>query len=203
MTDMVNPSFTEDVAFGKWVWRKNGGLWLGSECVHLPPKESRLLELLLASEGRELSKDRLLDSIWPHQAVGDESLSRCIYILRKILRSSDSKSYIATIYGKGYRFVRPVISIPETTHSITVAPSVKLTPNVASLGCSDFAHAPSIVTALLCDTQMLDELGGLQSGRRMCLELVNQCGTLTLHRLHPSAPEPIERFTSGASRSAA
>ncbi|WP_248796971.1 winged helix-turn-helix domain-containing protein [Pseudomonas sp. MWU13-2105] len=80
--------------------------------IHLPPKELQVLRLLLGSAGRLVTKDCLLDSVWPGMDAAEESLTRCIYVLRKLLE--EGKGYIATVYGKGYRFTVPVVPLPPT-----------------------------------------------------------------------------------------
>lgn len=77
--------------------------------VNLPPKELSVLRLLLESAGKVISKDELLSSVWPETDAAEESLTRCIYALRKFLK--DGKGYIATIYGQGYRFTCPVVAL--------------------------------------------------------------------------------------------
>ncbi|WP_224770865.1 winged helix-turn-helix domain-containing protein [Pseudomonas sp. FEN] len=77
--------------------------------IHLPPKELQVLRLLLGSAGRLVTKDCLLDAVWPGMDAAEESLTRCIYVLRKLLE--ESKGYIATVYGKGYRFTGPVVPL--------------------------------------------------------------------------------------------
>lgn len=65
-----------------------------------------MLRLLLVSGGVLMTKDRLLEQAWPQGEVAEESLTRCIYSLRKYLGAD--KGFIKTIYGRGYRFTCPV-----------------------------------------------------------------------------------------------
>lgn len=68
-----------------------------------------MLRLLLASAGKVITKDHLLNCVWPAIDAGEESLTRCIYALRKLLK--DNKDFIATVYGQGYRFTCPVMAL--------------------------------------------------------------------------------------------
>ncbi len=65
----------------------------------------------------------MLDQVWPNCDVAEESLTRCIYALRKLLgREND---YIKTVYGKGYRFVGEVVERggpPSSVPSLLVLP---------------------------------------------------------------------------------
>ncbi|KAF1023624.1 MAG: Transcriptional regulator HilA [Pseudomonas sp.] len=94
--------------FGNWALQGDGRLTGGGTVVQLPPKESRVLRLLLASANRLLSKDHLLEQAWPRGDAAEESLTRCICSLRRYLKAD--KGYIKTVYGRGYRFICPVVS---------------------------------------------------------------------------------------------
>lgn len=106
-----NVSSMRSCAFGQWILR---GEWLEGgkgKGVHLPPKELAVLWILLDAGESLVSKDFLLENVWPGCDVAEESLTRCIYALRKVL--GVDRHYIATVYGKGYRFVCPVIELME------------------------------------------------------------------------------------------
>lgn len=94
------------LVFAHWTLHVDGRL-TGSEAdIQLPPKEGQVLRLLLVSGGTLMTKDRLLELAWPRGEVAEESLTRCIYSLRKHLKAD--KGFIKTIYGRGYRFTCPV-----------------------------------------------------------------------------------------------
>lgn len=97
---------TTSLVFARWTLHSDGRLTGGDVDIQLPPKEGHVLRLLLASDGKLMTKDRLLELAWSRGEVADESLTRCIYSLRKYLKAD--KGLIKTIYGKGYRFTCPV-----------------------------------------------------------------------------------------------
>ncbi|WLH50572.1 winged helix-turn-helix domain-containing protein [Pseudomonas tolaasii] len=97
--------------FAGWTLQGDGRLTGEGVDIQLPPKEWRVLRLLLASEGALMTKDRLLEMAWPHGDVAEESLTRCIYALRKHLKAD--KGFIKTIYGRGYRFTCAVSVEPH------------------------------------------------------------------------------------------
>lgn len=100
------------LVFAHWTLQGDGRLTGRETDIQLPPKEGRVLRLLLASGGSLMTKDRLLALAWPRGEVADESLTRCIYALRKHLGAD--KGFIKTVYGKGYRFTCPVqVEDPE------------------------------------------------------------------------------------------
>lgn len=72
-------------------------------------------------------KNTLLDQVWGDAEVNEESLTRCIYALRRILSEDKEHRYIETLYGQGYRFNRPVVVVsppaPQpTTHTLAILP---------------------------------------------------------------------------------
>ena len=103
---VVTDESTTALVFARWTLHGDGRLTGADLDIQLPPKEGHVLRLLLASGGTLMTKDRLLELAWSRGEVADESLTRCIYSLRKHLRAD--KGFIKTIYGKGYRFTCPV-----------------------------------------------------------------------------------------------
>ncbi len=97
---------TNALTFACWTLHDNGRLTREGSDVQLPPKEWHVLRLLLVSGGVLMTKDRLLELAWPQGEVAEESLTRCIYSLRKHLGAD--KGLIKTVYGRGYRFTWPV-----------------------------------------------------------------------------------------------
>jgi eukaryotic-like serine/threonine-protein kinase len=73
------------------------------------PKAFRALLLLLRNPQRLISKEELIQWVWGDTAVGDGSLTRCIWLLRRLLGDdSNEPRYIETVSTVGYRFVCPV-----------------------------------------------------------------------------------------------
>lgn len=95
--------------FGPFGLKSDGTLLIDHRYVHLPPKELRVLRVLLSRPGQLIDQDTLIDEVWSGGDVACESLTRCIYSLRKIL--GEHKSLIATVYGKGYRFEGTVTEV--------------------------------------------------------------------------------------------
>ncbi|GEM_PF-2658344 len=88
--------------------------------ITVPPKEMAVLLLLVKNAGEVITKDHIIREVWKGGDVSDESLSRCIYVLRKVLGESSSYRYINTVYGKGYLFVMNVtreVRLPEKIKS--------------------------------------------------------------------------------------
>lgn len=80
-------------------------VYIGDRIVTLRPKTFRLLRYLVERQGTLVTKDELLDAVWPGIHVGDGVLKGCIRELRQAL-GDDAKSprFITTVHGRGYRF---------------------------------------------------------------------------------------------------
>jgi DNA-binding winged helix-turn-helix (wHTH) protein len=77
----------------------------GSEAVPLGPKAFELLELLLRSRPRALSKAQIRDRLWPRTVASESNLTTLVNELRAALGDRGRKSrFIRTVYGFGYAF---------------------------------------------------------------------------------------------------
>src|SRR5262247_1282518 len=75
----------------------------------LPPKVFDTLLVLVENSGRVVSKDELMQSLWPNTFVEESNLTQNISQLRRALGDGASEAqYIETIPKRGYRFVRRV-----------------------------------------------------------------------------------------------
>ncbi|QXI27099.1 winged helix-turn-helix domain-containing protein [Pseudomonas vanderleydeniana] len=116
----------QSFAFGEWLLQGDGVLLRNGKVVHLPPKELQVLRLLLDCAGRLVTKDHLLDRVWAGSDAAEESLTRCIYALRKLLGAE--RGYIATVYGKGYRFTGVVAALVSPPVEAPTGPSLAVMP---------------------------------------------------------------------------
>ncbi|HEV2765650.1 MAG TPA: transcriptional regulator, partial [Pyrinomonadaceae bacterium] len=64
---------------------------------------------LVERRGQVVSKNELMDALWPDTAVEENNLTQHVSTLRKILgeRAGDHR-YVVTLPGRGYSFVAPV-----------------------------------------------------------------------------------------------
>ncbi|MCE5982737.1 winged helix-turn-helix domain-containing protein [Pseudomonas wadenswilerensis] len=126
MTAFYTPPDTVTYAFEGWRLCPDGVLWHDEQGQHLPPKERQVLRLLLANAGTLVSKDSLLDAVWPGLDTAEESLTRCICVLRKLLK--DRRHFIVTVYGQGYRFTCPVQHMPNALAGCPGLPTLAILP---------------------------------------------------------------------------
>jgi DNA-binding response OmpR family regulator len=74
--------------------------------VYLPPKEFKLLELLLRHAGQVLSPNAILAQVWGTERMGQTDLvKQCVYRLRrKIEPDLEKPRYVHSVRGEGYYF---------------------------------------------------------------------------------------------------
>jgi DNA-binding winged helix-turn-helix (wHTH) protein/TolB-like protein len=77
--------------------------------VPIAPKAFELLVFLVHNRGRLVSKDQIMEAVWPGCFVEEANLTVCVSAVRKALGEKDGDlRYIETIPKKGYRFTAPV-----------------------------------------------------------------------------------------------
>ncbi len=77
--------------------------------IKLAPKVFDLLLFFVENDGRLLSKQELMDAVWPDVHVEQGSLNRAVARLRIALAdSASSPRYIETVPRRGFRFIAAV-----------------------------------------------------------------------------------------------
>jgi DNA-binding winged helix-turn-helix (wHTH) protein len=80
-------------------------VWQGAQAVPVGPKAFELLELLLRSRPRALSKAQIRDRLWPRTVASESNLTTLVNELRTALGDGARKPrFIRTVYGFGYAF---------------------------------------------------------------------------------------------------
>jgi pimeloyl-ACP methyl ester carboxylesterase/DNA-binding winged helix-turn-helix (wHTH) protein len=117
----------------------SGHVYRGPDVVPLTPKAFALLGYLTDHAGRLVSKQELLDAVWPGVFVGDAVLKSTIREVRKALGDDPAAPrFIETAHRRGYRFIAPVTAAPA---SATAAPDVGLHPASAAVPVVPAARA--------------------------------------------------------------
>ncbi len=97
------------IEFGPFQLQPDGRLYKRGNPVPLSPKVREVLRLLVTSEGRIVTKDEILQTVWGEADVSESSLTRCVHSLRHHLGEDLSdRPYIRTVYGQGYCLDLPV-----------------------------------------------------------------------------------------------
>jgi predicted ATPase len=84
----------------------NQCLWKDSQAIKLRPKAFAVLDHLIERPGQLVTKDNLLNAVWPETFVSDAVLKVTIGQIREAL-GDDPKSprFIETAHRRGYRFI--------------------------------------------------------------------------------------------------
>ena len=92
------------------------------EPVALTPKAFQILLVLLRRAQEIVTKDELMQAVWPDTFVEEANLSRNIFLLRKALgETPQDHRYIVTIPGRGYRFTESALRLPDPDISLVAA----------------------------------------------------------------------------------
>jgi Tol biopolymer transport system component/DNA-binding winged helix-turn-helix (wHTH) protein len=84
-------------------------LWHDGQPVTLTPKAFDTLLVLVRNPGRVLTREELMQEVWPDTFVEEANLTVNISTLRKALGEHPTQHrYIVTVPGRGYRFVAEV-----------------------------------------------------------------------------------------------
>jgi len=82
----------------------------GGSPVSIEPKVFDLLRFLIAHRDRLVTKEELLEGVWPGTFVAPNALTRAVAQLRKALGDdAEEPRYIETVAKRGYRFIAPVV----------------------------------------------------------------------------------------------
>ena len=111
--------------FGPFLLDQGEGTLLnGKEPVSLTPKVFDILVVLVENAGHLVTKERLLEEVWPETFVDEANLSVNIASLRKALGKDRGKQqYIETISKRGYRFAANVEKVESPTASVVTRES--------------------------------------------------------------------------------
>ena len=110
----MEPAPEHRLAFEEFELDPAAGRLLGrAGPVALTPKSLALLEYLAARPGRLITKQELLDAIWPGVYVADGALKVCVREIRRAL-DDDARAprFVETAHRRGYRFIAPVRRVP-------------------------------------------------------------------------------------------
>ena len=84
-------------------------LWRGEDAIHLTNKAFSVLRHLAERPAHLVTKDELLNAVWPDTNVSEAAMTVCIRELRQALEDdAQAPQFIETVRGRGYRFVAPV-----------------------------------------------------------------------------------------------
>ena len=92
----------------------------GGETLPLTSKRIDILLVLIRNRGRVVTKDELMQLVWPDTTVEENNLTHNISALRKALGEKPGEHrFIVTIPGQGYQFVAS-LDESETPHTLLI-----------------------------------------------------------------------------------
>lgn len=99
----------------------------GGTVVSIPPKALKILLTLVERGGSVVSKQELLDAVWPDSFVEEGNLTQNIFLLRRELgRTPKGEDYIQTLPKRGYRLTVPVRTVSPASSEAPGASAVPL-----------------------------------------------------------------------------
>jgi DNA-binding winged helix-turn-helix (wHTH) protein/TolB-like protein len=131
---------SRDFEFGNFCFEQDRArLTRSGQEIPLAPKAAELLALLLQNPDQTLSKEFLLDKLWPSVNVTEANLSQTAYLVRKALGdTSGSQEFLQTIPRVGYRFVAEVRQPNRFVAPAPEALAEKVLPGVSEQPASRF-----------------------------------------------------------------
>jgi DNA-binding winged helix-turn-helix (wHTH) protein/tetratricopeptide (TPR) repeat protein len=99
--------------------------------IALTPKAFQLLLVLVRRSNQIVSKDDLMNAVWPDTFVEETNLTRNIFALRRAMGESERDRYIITVPGHGYRFAEHVRPVAEEERRIVAATYSKVQVRIA------------------------------------------------------------------------
>lgn len=88
-----------------WLDLEREELRRGDTTLYLRPKSFALLRYLVAHPGRVLSKDELVEAVWPRTAISDGVLTVSIAEIRRALDdAAQAPQHLETVPRRGYRW---------------------------------------------------------------------------------------------------
>ncbi|WP_027167787.1 winged helix-turn-helix domain-containing protein [Mesorhizobium sp. WSM3224] len=131
------------LAFGPFRLDAGAGiLFHGVEPTPLGQRAVTLLALLVERTGVLVSKEALIETAWPGQAIEDSNLTVQIAAVRRVIENlAGGAGWIETRPRRGYRYVGPAVSVDDLNPAaeILVRPTPTL-PGKASIAVLPFSN---------------------------------------------------------------
>ncbi len=84
-------------------------LWYDSKRITLWAKDFAVLHYLVKHAGQLVTKEELLQAVWPDTYIEEGSLKGCIKRIRQVLGDkAKAPRFIETVHRQGYRFLVPI-----------------------------------------------------------------------------------------------
>lgn len=89
-------------------------LFVGGREVHLQPRAYQVLMLLIETRPRVVSKDEILEKLWPGTFVSDGTLTSLMAEIRDAIGDEARKPrFVRTVHGIGYAFCGEALEVSD------------------------------------------------------------------------------------------
>lgn len=141
-------------------------LWKGELPVALTPKAFDTLVVLVENNRHVMTKEELLETIWPDTYVEETNLAQHISMLRRVLgEKPDGGQFIETVPKRGYRFIATVQKTKlEPTRTSLVATGSRAPAAPAKKKPGDLTQRETLPPALNSEQVFLSTI---QTGTRL------------------------------------
>ena len=113
----------------------------GDAVLELTPKLLDLLLHLLDHAGALVTKEQLLDALWPDANVTDNALAQAVSELRDALGDeAGTPQFIKTVARRGYRFIAPVNVVDATPDRSHTTQPTAIHADDRAIAVMDFAN---------------------------------------------------------------
>jgi DNA-binding winged helix-turn-helix (wHTH) protein len=139
-------AFAHDFRIGDWLVQPSlDRIARDGTDVRLRPQVMNMLVCLARGRGRTVSREQILDAVWPDQSVAGTSIARCVAELRKAIGDRvKAPAVIETIPKRGYRLIAPVSSVTDTgSGRLSTSVVTKTMPHGTASGELRLAAAPA------------------------------------------------------------
>lgn len=124
---------------------ERGTFHRAGELVSLRPKTFELLAHFVRNPERLITKDDLLDAVWPNITVTEDSLTQCVRDLRKSI-GDERQEVVRTVARRGYLFQPPKDGVVAET--VIAPPFQTAEPLVAVLPFRSASTSPADASVL-------------------------------------------------------
>lgn len=172
-------------------------LWRDNQLVPLASKPFAVLAYLVAHAGQVVTKEALLEAVWPGTVVSEGVLKTSMGKLRQALgETARTPYYIDTVHGRGYRFIAPVeerLSEPAddcTSRRSTPASSQSPDPGPCTSQTALQYSCSCIITAHVIHPPMICVAASRGHAYRKAENIASKRRTVQAHRRGRAAPHP-------------
>jgi DNA-binding winged helix-turn-helix (wHTH) protein len=147
-------------AFGPFVLDlANRVLYRTGLALDMPAKIFEILRCLVLHGDRLVSKEVLVEDVWDGSPIGDNNIAQHMHLVRVVLDDLNKPyRYIATVHGRGYRFIADAQRVPPPERRLPPASSASMLPQ-------------SLATELFSNAAFFTKIGtaaALDSGAQLC-----------------------------------